>query len=95
MAGINTPIWDLVVADMQQRNEFGKRQHGDELVANNGSDTLQDAYEEALDLAVYLRKLIHEGELREEADAIERAEGEGMIDGRLSFEEAEVLRGVI
>jgi len=54
------PIWDLVIKDMYVRNEFGKKKYGVALQANNGRDSLQDAYEEALDLAVYLRQTIEE-----------------------------------
>lgn len=51
---------DLVAADMQERKAFGLRKYGVTLQAHNGRDTLQDAYEEVLDLAVYLRTLIEE-----------------------------------
>ncbi len=49
-------IWDHVVADMRQRNEIGLKKYGRELATHDGRDTLQDAYEEVLDLAVYLKK---------------------------------------
>ena len=48
-------IWDLVVADMRRRDLIGTLKYGTPLTADNGRDHLQDAYEEALDLAVYLR----------------------------------------
>lgn len=51
---------DLVCADMQQRKQFGLNRYGTLLQAHNGRDALQDAYEEALDLAVYLRQVIEE-----------------------------------
>ena len=50
-----TPIWDLVIADMRERDRFGREKYGTPLQANNGRDHLIDAYQEALDLAVYLR----------------------------------------
>lgn len=62
-APINTTgvaVWDLVMQDMQKRNEFGIKKYGTPLQAFNGRDVLQDAYEEALDLAVYLRQAIEE-----------------------------------
>lgn len=55
-------VWDLVIADMRARDHVGRRKYGTPLQAHNGRDTLQDAYEEALDLAVYLRTLIAERE---------------------------------
>ena len=49
------PVWDLVIEDMKARDELGFRKYGVRLQAGNGRDNLWDAYEEALDLAVYLR----------------------------------------
>lgn len=54
------PSWDLVIEDMRARDVVGIKRYGQRLVAHNGRDTLTDAYEEALDLAVYLRTLIYE-----------------------------------
>jgi hypothetical protein len=51
---------DKLVEDILARKEFGLRKYGQPLRANNGRDTLRDAYEEVLDLAVYLRTLIAE-----------------------------------
>jgi len=48
-------VWDLVIADMQRRDQMGRKKYGVRLQPHNGRDQLQDAYEEALDLAVYLR----------------------------------------
>lgn len=53
-------IKDLVVQDIQKRAEAGKLRYGTYLQANNGRDALKDAYEEALDLAMYLRQLMEE-----------------------------------
>jgi hypothetical protein len=54
------PIWSLVVADIQARDVLGRQRYGTPLQAHNGRDALQDAYEEALDLAVYLQQAIEE-----------------------------------
>jgi hypothetical protein len=54
------PVWELVIADMDKRNQFGIEKYGTPLQAHNGRDALQDAYEEVLDLAVYLRQAIEE-----------------------------------
>jgi hypothetical protein len=53
-------IWDLVISDMQARDRFGRSKYGTPLQADNGRDALQDAYEEALDLCVYLKQAIVE-----------------------------------
>lgn len=51
-------IWDLVIKDMQERDRAGEAKYGTRLQADNGRDPLIDAYQEALDLAVYLRQEI-------------------------------------
>lgn len=57
----NSPAaWDLVMQDMQDRDRFGHEKYGVRLQPHNGRDTLKDAYQEALDLAVYLRSAIYE-----------------------------------
>jgi hypothetical protein len=53
-------VWDLVIEDMQTRDEFGRKKYGTPLQAGNGRDALVDAYQEALDLCVYLRQAIEE-----------------------------------
>lgn len=55
--------WSLVIADMAQRDVMGSAKYGTRLQPGNGRDSLQDAYEEALDLAVYLRTAIYERQL--------------------------------
>lgn len=56
----STPIWDLVISDMKARDNLGRERYGVPLQANNGRDVLTDAYEEALDLVVYLKQAIVE-----------------------------------
>ena len=45
---------------MLKRDAVGRAKYGVPLQAHNGRDALQDAYEEVLDLAVYLRQAIEE-----------------------------------
>jgi alkanesulfonate monooxygenase SsuD/methylene tetrahydromethanopterin reductase-like flavin-dependent oxidoreductase (luciferase family) len=54
------PVWSLVMADMVARNAEGIAKYGVPLQPFNGRNTLLDAYEEALDLAVYLRTALYE-----------------------------------
>jgi hypothetical protein len=54
------PIWELVIEDMRRRDAAGRAKYGTALQAHNGRDALVDAYQEALDLAVYLRQAIAE-----------------------------------
>lgn len=56
------PTWDLVIKDMQDRHALGIRNYGRPLYPYNGRNSLQDAYEEVLDLAVYLKNCILEAE---------------------------------
>jgi hypothetical protein len=51
---------DLVASDLREREAQGIRTYGQPLYANNGRDALRDAYEEALDLACYLRQALEE-----------------------------------
>ena len=48
-------VQDLVVNDIEDRKQFGINKYGTALQSGNGRDMLQDAYEEVLDLAIYLR----------------------------------------
>lgn len=62
-ANQSTPIWELVIEDMIARDEFGRKKYGTPLQAGNGRDALLDAYQEALDLCVYLKQaLVERGE---------------------------------
>lgn len=56
----NSDVWLMVMADMQRRRQTGIERYGTPLQAGNGRDALVDAYQEALDLAVYLRQAIAE-----------------------------------
>ncbi len=60
VSSTSRPIWELVVEDMEERNRIGTEKYGTPLQAHNGRDALVDAYQEALDLAVYLRQAIEE-----------------------------------
>lgn len=53
-------VQSLVVADIQERRRVGISRYGTALQAHNGRDALRDAYEEAIDLAMYLRQLLEE-----------------------------------
>lgn len=53
-------IQDMVIADIETRKQFGIAKYGTALQAGNGRDMLLDAYEEALDLVIYLRGALEE-----------------------------------
>ena len=53
-------LFELVKDDIEKRAEIGLKKYGERLKPNNDRDALQDAYEEALDLAMYLKQAIVE-----------------------------------
>lgn len=80
-------VWPLVIGDMHARDRIGRARYGTPLRAFNGRDALVDAYQEALDLAVYLRQAIAERDARARA-----SRPLGILDRvRLAFA---VLRGM-
>lgn len=54
------PILPLVIKDLQNRGKVGFRKYKTPLQSFNGRDALIDAYQEALDLCMYLRQCIAE-----------------------------------
>lgn len=53
-------VWLLVLKDMEERRLHGIEKYGVPVQPYNGRDPLVDAYQEALDLCVYLRQAIEE-----------------------------------
>ena len=53
-------ILPLVIADLRERDKIGTVKYGTTLQSHNGRDSLMDAYQEALDLCMYLRQAICE-----------------------------------
>lgn len=53
-------VWPMVIRDMELRDQLGRERYGTPLQPFNGRHVLRDAYEEALDLAVYLRQALFE-----------------------------------
>lgn len=57
----NEPIYKQVMKDVEVRAEVGKKTYGRYLMEDvNGRNPLQDAYEEQIDGAKYLKQAIHE-----------------------------------
>lgn len=53
-------IQNLVIDDLHARLKHGIETYGTGLQAGNGRDARRDAYEEAMDLTLYLRQLLEE-----------------------------------
>lgn len=61
--GNGSDVTDLVINDMQVRREAGIKKYGTSLKTHNGRKALVDAYQESLDMTLYLRQKLgeHEG----------------------------------
>ena len=55
-------VLPAVISDLEARAEIGKEKYGVELHTDNGRDPLLDAYQEALDLVMYLKQALLEME---------------------------------
>jgi hypothetical protein len=53
-------VKDAVIADIEELCERRRVKYGTHLQPHNGRDALQDAYEELIDGALYLKQLILE-----------------------------------
>lgn len=56
----NIPVVDSLVAFLDERAALGERKYGTKLQPHNGRDALKDAFEEAVDLVMYLAQAIIE-----------------------------------
>lgn len=69
-------VLDAVLADLTGRAEQGREKYGTYLMTLNGRDPLVDAYQEALDLVMYLKQELME---RAKASRIGICDGCGSI----------------
>jgi len=53
-------VQDSLIEDIEARKQQGLRTYGTLLHPHNGRDALLDAYEEAIDLALYLKQALLE-----------------------------------
>jgi hypothetical protein len=51
---------DKIISDLKNRSEIGYKKYGHYLESFNGRNSLQDAYEESLDMCMYLKQSILE-----------------------------------
>lgn len=59
-------VFPVIHKDLFEREAYGREEYGGPLVTNDGRDNDWDAYQEALDLVVYLRKGLLEREAEKE-----------------------------
>lgn len=55
-------VLQYVLSDIQERADAGLKKYGCYLQTDNGRDALWDAYQEAIDLVMYLRQALCERE---------------------------------
>lgn len=55
---------DLVIADIEERKKIGLAKYGTLLRPFNGRDSIVDAYQESLDMTIYLRNEIEKRKLQ-------------------------------
>lgn len=73
-AGILPPdAAELIAHELEARKALGISRYGRPLRAHNGRNALQDAWEEALDLAVYLRQMMTEATDDDDRNLIEES----------------------
>jgi hypothetical protein len=79
--GDGPEVYQLVIEDMLERAEFGARKYGHALRATADIDPLVNAYQESLDLCIYLRHAIYQRDNVGEKKAIYRGRtGRAVID---------------
>lgn len=67
-------VWHEVIWDMIGREKLGFERYNRPVTPYNGRRALQDAYEEVLDLAVYLKQKLVEDLIRESESSIIKLE---------------------
>jgi len=60
--GKGNDVTELVKQDLEARAQSGQKKYGERLTSDNGRKALVDAYQEALDLALYLKQELDERE---------------------------------
>lgn len=64
-------VQDALIAQIEERKKLGIERYGRPLETHNGRDAVQDALEEAIDLAVYLKQVeLEMHDLRAERDQL-------------------------
>ena len=60
--GTGAIVLARVITDIESRADMGREKYGTYLRTDNGRDALMDAYQEAIDLVMYLGQVIMERE---------------------------------
>lgn len=73
-------VLDHVISDLITRAYAGKQIYGTFLMTNNGRDALVDAYQEALDLCMYLKQALLERDEQLEKSKQLWADGQYIVE---------------
>lgn len=73
-------MWEEVIADMVERRSVGIERYGTPLQRWNGRNAANDAYQEVLDLAVYLRQFVTERQILAQLAALVRNGYDAPVD---------------
>jgi hypothetical protein len=66
-------VQDRLIDEIRARRELGVQRYGSPLMTHNGRDALQDAWEESIDLAVYLTQMrMERADTTEAVDLLDR-----------------------
>lgn len=60
MAAPQQEVWPWLLARLEERVALGEERYGRRLTTQNGRDALLDAWEEAVDLVMYLTQMLME-----------------------------------
>lgn len=66
---MSAPVWPFLLHLLEQRVEQGLMTYGRPLATDNGRDALTDAWEEAVDLVMYLSQMLMERDAAPRGDA--------------------------
>lgn len=80
------PTVDEVIEDLKVRKAMGIKKYGVPLQPSNGRDSLQDAYEEVLDLTLYVKNEIRRRDGVADMIASARAANKAMYERILRLE---------
>jgi len=88
-------VLNKVLADLIERADTGRAKYGRYLETNNGRVALWDAYQEALDLAMYLRQALLEIESKANASKLDITDGRELTDELIDGDTALNVLGYI
>jgi len=81
-----------VMTDLLHRDQIGRKKYGTSLKTFNGRNGLKDAYQEALDMVMYLKQCLLEVESKKESEA---ADIQIVIDDSIHPGETNIIAKIV